>query len=51
MTDVVTGTDADRALKAKHRTMWALGDYPTLASDIISDLGPTIVEACGIGPG
>lgn len=51
MTEVITETDADRALKAKHRAMWALGDYPTLASDIISDLGPTIVEACGIGPG
>lgn len=51
MTDVVTDTDADRALKAKHRTMWALGDYPTLASDIISELGTTIVEACRIGPG
>ena len=30
-TDVTTTTDmteADRALKAKHRAMWALGDYP-----------------------
>ena len=51
MTDVITNTDADRALKAKHRAMWALGDYPTLASDIISDLGATIVDACRIGPG
>lgn len=51
MTDVITDTDADRALKAKHRAMWALGDYPTLASDVIAGLGPRIVEACGIGPG
>ena len=51
MTDVITNTDADRALKAKHRAMWALGDYPTLASDIISELGATIVDACRIGPG
>ncbi|WP_167140601.1 class I SAM-dependent methyltransferase [Diaminobutyricimonas sp. TR449] len=46
-----TNTDADKALKAKHRTMWALGDYPTLASDLISELGTTIVEACAIGDG
>ncbi|MET0932169.1 MAG: class I SAM-dependent methyltransferase [Mycetocola sp.] len=51
MTEVLTGTEADKALKAKHRAMWALGDYPTLASDLISDLGPTIVDACGIGDG
>ena len=47
-----TATDeADRALKAKHRAMWAMGDYPTLAADLISDLGPALVDACGIRPG
>ena len=40
----------DQALKAKHRAMWALGDYPTLAAEIIPDLGAVLVEACGIGP-
>jgi len=46
-----TATDeADRALKAKHRAMWALGDYPTLAEDLIADLGPALVAAAGIGP-
>lgn len=49
MTDVTT--DADKALKAKHRAMWALGNYPELASDLISDLGTTIVDALGVGPG
>lgn len=49
MTDVVS--DADKALKAKHRAMWAFGNYPELASDLISELGATIVEACGIGDG
>jgi SAM-dependent methyltransferase len=44
-------TEADRALKAKHRAMWAMGDYPTLASDLIAELGTTLVAACGIGPG
>ena len=27
-------TDADRALKARHRSMWAAGDYPGLAADL-----------------
>ena len=42
--------EADRALKAKHRAMWALGDYPTLAEDLIAGLGPALVAAAGIGP-
>ena len=47
-----TATDeADRTLKAKHRAMWAMGDYPTLAADLIGELGPALVAACGIGPG
>jgi SAM-dependent methyltransferase len=50
MADVIS-TDADKALKAKHRALWALGDYATLASDLISELGTTIVDACGIGDG
>lgn len=44
-------TDEDAALKAKHRAMWELGDYAAVAADIIPELGPTIVEACEIGPG
>lgn len=51
MTQVINAVEADRALKAKHRAMWALGDYPALASDIISDLGPILVQACGVRPG
>ncbi len=43
--------EADRALKAKHRAMWALGDYPTLAAEIIPDLGKVLVDACSVGPG
>jgi ubiquinone/menaquinone biosynthesis C-methylase UbiE len=48
----LTGTpaDADRALKARHRAMWALGDYPGLATDLLQPLGPTLVEACAVGP-
>ena len=41
--------DADRLLKEKHRAMWAQGDYPALASELIPDLGAILVEACGSG--
>ena len=41
----------DRALKAKHRAMWALGDYSAVAREIIPSLGPILVEAAGIAPG
>ena len=42
---------ADPALAAKHRAMWALGDYPAIATDLVAPLGPVLVEAIGIGPG
>jgi len=42
---------ADAAVKAKHRAMWASGDYPALAHDLIADLGPALVDACGVRPG
>ncbi|MBB2943046.1 SAM-dependent methyltransferase [Actinoplanes lutulentus] len=38
-------------IKEKHRAMWASGDYPALAADIVAPLGPVLVEAAGIGPG
>jgi ubiquinone/menaquinone biosynthesis C-methylase UbiE len=41
----------DAALKAKHRAMWALGDYPAVAAEIIPELGTALVEACGISAG
>ncbi|HEX7104684.1 MAG TPA: methyltransferase domain-containing protein [Acidothermaceae bacterium] len=41
----------DAALKAKHRAMWALGDYPTVASEVIPHLGAVLVEACGVRAG
>jgi SAM-dependent methyltransferase len=51
MTAPIDTTEADRALKDKHRAMWALGDYPAAAAEIIPDLGAILVEACGIAPG
>jgi len=50
-TSTVTPDAADQALKAKHRSMWALGDYHAVATEIIADLGPVLVEATGIGAG
>jgi len=51
MTTATSPAEADRALKAKHRAMWALGDYPALADQIISDLGQVLTQACGVRPG
>jgi SAM-dependent methyltransferase len=42
-------TDAE--LKARHRTMWASGDYPSMVETWLLPLGPRLVEASGIGPG
>ncbi|MCJ0874964.1 class I SAM-dependent methyltransferase [Streptomyces sp. AP-93] len=41
----------DAALKAKHRAMWALGDYPSVASNVVHELGGELVRACGIRQG
>lgn len=56
MTDLQTITTdqadpADQALKARHRAMWASGDYPTLAHDLIWSLGSRVMDAVGVGPG
>ena len=42
---------ADTELKARHRAMWASGDYPSMVETFLLPLGPRLVEACGIGPG
>ena len=39
-----TGTPADDALKAKHAAMWASGNYPAVADDIVGSLGRVLVE-------
>ncbi|MFG3266099.1 MULTISPECIES: class I SAM-dependent methyltransferase [Streptomyces] len=51
MTTQNSTADADRALKAKHRAMWAQGDYPSVASEVIPELGAVLVEACDVRPG
>ena len=51
MTSQLETMEPDRALKQRHRAMWALGDYASVATDVIPDLGAVLVEACGVGPG
>jgi SAM-dependent methyltransferase len=51
MTASADNLEADRVLKARHRAMWALGDYPTLAAEIIPELGAVLVDACSVRPG
>lgn len=47
----LTEAQQDTALKAKHAAMWAMGDYPAVATEVIAPLGPVLVEAAGVGPG
>ena len=46
----MTGVE-DAELKAKHRKMWASGDYPEMVQTFLLPLGPRLVEAAGIGSG
>lgn len=41
----------DLELKARHRAMWASGDYPSMVETFLLPIGPRLVEACGIGAG
>ena len=42
---------APQAVKDAHRAVWALGDYPTVAADIVAPLGPVLVGAAGVSAG
>jgi SAM-dependent methyltransferase len=46
----LSSTTSDTELKARHRAMWASGDYPSMVETFLLPLGPRLVEACGIGP-
>ncbi|MEZ0341194.1 class I SAM-dependent methyltransferase [Mycobacterium sp. pV006] len=47
MSDPSTG----RGVKAAHRALWASGDYPAVAAELIPELGPRLVDACGVRAG
>src|SRR5262245_61721932 len=38
-------------LKARHRAMWASGNYPSMVETFLTPLGPRLVDAAGIQPG
>ena len=47
-TTVQTALDAQ--IKSAHRRMWASGDYPAVASEVIPALGAVLVHALGVQP-
>jgi SAM-dependent methyltransferase len=47
----LSSTTTDQELKARHRAMWASGDYPSMVETFLLPLGPRLVDACGIGEG
>src|SRR3954469_16694594 len=44
----MTVQSASPELKARHRAMWASGNYPVMVDTFLLPLGPRLVEACGI---
>ncbi|MFW6187764.1 MAG: class I SAM-dependent methyltransferase [Actinomycetota bacterium] len=51
MTQTTSTPTGDRELKAKHRAIWASGDYPAMVETFLLPLGARLVAASGIGPG
>ncbi|MDX6368697.1 MAG: hypothetical protein QOG93_199 [Gaiellaceae bacterium] len=47
----MSSTMPDSELKARHRAMWASGDYPSMVERFLLPLGPRLVDACGVGAG
>ena len=47
----ITATPEDQALKAKHAAMWASGNYPAVADEIVGSLGGVLVETVDVQPG
>ncbi|GAA3569238.1 class I SAM-dependent methyltransferase [Microlunatus spumicola] len=42
---------ADAALKAKHAAMWASGDYPRVADEVVGGLGQVLVDTVDVQAG
>src|SRR5215212_2966207 len=47
----MASSSADTELKARHRKMWASGDYPSMVETFLLPLGSRLVDACGIAEG
>ena len=41
----------DSELKARHRAMWASGNYPLMVDTFLLPVGERLVDACRLGPG
>jgi 2-polyprenyl-3-methyl-5-hydroxy-6-metoxy-1,4-benzoquinol methylase len=50
-TEPAAADDLHERFKAAVRRMWALGDYHKFARETVWQLGPVLVDACGISPG
>jgi SAM-dependent methyltransferase len=44
-------TAATETFESKHRALWAMGDYATVATEVVAPLGPVLVRATDIGAG
>ena len=45
-----TETETDQRIKHAHRSIWASGDYPAVAAEVIPSLGQLLVDAVGVRP-
>ncbi len=50
-TETNVNADANRQVKAAARQAWALGDYHRFAKATVWEVGPVLIEACGISRG
>ncbi len=48
---MTAATESDRGYESKHRALWALGDYTSVATEVVARLGPLLVQASRIGAG
>ena len=48
---MTAATETGRNDEGAHRALWALGDYSTVAAEVVAPLGPVLVRASGIGAG
>ena len=51
MQQISESRSADAELKARHRAMWASGDYASMVETFLLPLGPRLAGRCAIGPG
>src|SRR5262245_4734031 len=49
--DPMTSTERSQTTNAAARGIWDLGDYHRFAKATVWELGPVLVQACGISPG